>query len=162
MKGLKNISILVLGAIFLLSATGVVIFRTNCICTGSESLSLYTMPETCEEINDIHLSQCLSQKLEGEAAIDECCSPKENESGCPTPEVTYFKLINHLINDETEYVKSLAAPVFIAKLDDFFIQFNDSVTTTEKTYFYCEPPPQINSTREFLIQINQLKIPSIA
>ena len=161
-KGLKNISILILGAIFLLSASGVVIFRTHCICTGNESLSLYAIPETCKEIHDIHHSQCLNENTQGETTADDCCSPLDSDSGCPTPEVTYFKLINHLIKDELMYINSSAAPVLTAKTDDFLIQFYNANRTTDETDYYSEPPPQIKSTREFLIQIKQLKIPNIA
>ena len=153
---------MVLGALFMLSATGVVIFRTDCICTGNESLSLYTKPQTCGETNGIHQTQCLIENLQGETAADECCFPFDSECGCATTEMTFLKLVNHLINDEIKYVKSLAAPVFIAKLNDFCIQFDESNSTKDETDYYSEPPPQINSTLDFLIQINQLKIPDIA
>jgi hypothetical protein len=45
----KNIAIILLGIIFLISATGVLVYYSHCSCSGIEQVSVYVSPETCEE-----------------------------------------------------------------------------------------------------------------
>lgn len=158
----KNIAILVWAAVFLLSSTGVVIFQANCLCTGNETVSLYVTPETCN--NDFHpLHQHGSTNAtDKEDECTGCCPAPANECGCPAPEFKYFKLLDHLTNHEVKYVKLLTHPLVLARQLDFCLQLNDLAQTTEEKHFYTEPPPTKQSSLDFLILLQQLKIPDAA
>ena len=152
-----------MGAIFLLLSTGVVVFNSNCCCSENEKLSLYLSPETCHESESTH-DFCLSadELITKEVNGQECCASLDKECSCSSPEMKYFKLVNHLINDEAEYVKLQDVHFILDNQNDFCLQLNVENQTEEERGFYTDPPPKIKSTLDFLIQIHQLKIPNAA
>jgi hypothetical protein len=130
-----------------------------CVCSGNETYSLFVTPESCEENYHEHHSHTNNGNIP--SACEPGCESQISECGCQAPEVKYFRLVNQLINDEIKYVKSFSTP-FVANLSDFCLQINSLHQNTEEECFYSNPPPQIKSGIDFLIQIHQLKIPDIA
>ncbi len=53
-KLIRNISITVLGILFLMSTSGVLIFHTHCACIGTDRVTVYITPESCEETYHQH------------------------------------------------------------------------------------------------------------
>jgi hypothetical protein len=147
-----------LGVIFIVSSTGVLIYKTHCACTGNEQVSVYVMPETCETDFHVHHShkQC---GCAVETTENECheCSAHANDCGCTSPEVRFFKLINQITKDEVSFVKVEPVKVSVVFLTDL-INLQD-IPKKEHIDFYSDPPPKIPASRNFLIQIHQLKIP---
>lgn len=158
----KNISILFFVTIFLLSSTGIIVFESYCSCSGNESVSIYKTPTTCSENYHIHHSHDLAGN-EIETNDNECheCDSHTNDCGCSVPAVKYLKLINQLNNEEVKFVNVNSNEIFVAQLV-MNVLFSNVSVEIEKDIFYVDPPPQISSSTDFLIQINQLKIPSVA
>jgi hypothetical protein len=114
---------------------------------------------------------CDTQKYnsyETEMAMS-CCSSKETQqcqshltdSDCNKTEVTYIKLTNKVVKEEVKFTKVEPVLVVIAFST---IQFN-LWETNEQVESGCtsiDPPLISNSSLEFLIHIQQLKIPHIA
>ncbi|QGY46850.1 hypothetical protein GM418_25280 [Maribellus comscasis] len=156
----KNIATFFLGAVFLLTSTGIVIFETNCCCSESEKLSLYISPESCHENEKAQkVLATIDEWSAGETNCEECCNSEKRDCDCAGPEMKYIKLVNHLINDEVKFVKLKVLSYTLAKQNDFCLQLTSENQNEEDTDFYSNPPPQIKSTLDFLIQIQQLKIP---
>lgn len=147
-----------LGVIFIVSTTGILIYKTFCACTGNGQVSVYVMPETCEKDFHVHHShnQC---GCEIETTENKCheCSSHTHGCGCSSPEVTFFKLINQITKDEISYVKVQPVKVLVALLT-VPISFEE-ISKNEQIAFYTDPPPKNSTSRNFLIQVHQLKIP---
>jgi len=161
-KFLKQISAIILGMIFLLSATGIVIFESYCLCSGNEEVSLFVTPETCETNYHEHHS-CNSEGIEMFANAHDYheCTSHTYDCGCSTPEVKYIKLINPLIDEAVGFVKVQPIKIFVSETVMNSI-LADVFTFIESEEFYIDPPKKINTSLEFLVQINQLKIPVLA
>ena len=117
------------------------------------------MPETCETDFHIHHThdQSGNERVTSESCCHECTS-RAHDCGCTSPEVSFFKLINPVNQEEIQFVK--AQPVKIS--DAFlcvFINFIEIPDIIETDSFYSDPPPKIESSKNFLIQVHQLKIP---
>ncbi len=147
--------------VFLLSATGVVVFQAHCLCTGNDHVSLYVSPDTCEEefhAHHVHL-QCGEEASSSETECHECSS-HTNECGCNNMIISFFKL-----NDEVvfEKARSKTAHPVVAILPDLAVRtlsvFIDD--REEKDINYIEPPAA-QSSLDFLVHIHQLKIPHTA
>ena len=150
------------GMIFLLSSTGIVIFETNCSCTGNEEVSLFVTPETCETNFHEHHSHD-SEGVEMLANAHDCheCTSHTQDCGCSSPDVKYIKLINPLIDEAVGFVKVQPIKIFVAETLMNFI-LDDVFTFIESEEYYIDPPKKISTSLEFLIQINQLQIPVLA
>jgi hypothetical protein len=160
-KKVNQILSVLLGMVFLISSTGVLIYKTHCACTGNEQISVYVMPETCEKNFHVHHAhnQC---GCEIETTENECheCSSLAHDCGCTSPEVRFFKLINQITEDEVSYVKVQPVKVSVAFLT-VLVNLQE-IPKKEHVDFYTDPPPKIQTSRNFLIQIHQLKIPFLA
>ena len=156
-KAFQILSVLT-GVIFFISTNGIVIYKSSCVCTGNEQVSLYVAPETCEE--DFHVHH--AHNHEGcsiETSEHNCheCSTGHDECGCESPEVEFFKLVNQISEDEISFLKVQQdeVPVFIVAL---LFCFEEEIET-EISGFYTDPPPKHSNSKYFLIEVNQLKIP---
>ncbi len=161
MKWINKISVILLSIIFLLSATGIVIYQSHCSCTGDEQVTFYVSPETCEDTYHTHHTH----REGGEevpstwSECHECCS-HTSECGCNNLLVSYFKLKNEVVHEKGR--TATKQPVKIIKPELLVVVlaviWNDppEVKTT-----YIEPPTNKTSL-DFLIQIHQLKIPHLA
>jgi hypothetical protein len=148
--------------VFLLSSTGVVVFKTHCSCTGDESVSVYVTPETCDENYHVHHTHSLNGvEVETNEILCHECAEHTNDCGCSDPDVKYVKLVNQLIDEEVKFVKINSNSLFLVVFSNSLLNLNSSDKNVEDA-FYIDPPPTIKSSTDFLIQINQLKIPHIA
>ena len=157
-RGYQILSLL-LGMIFIVSSTGILIYKTHCVCTGNEQVSVYVLPETCETEFHIHHAHDRSGN-QCETTEGNCheCTTHSHDCGCTSPEVSFFKLINPINQEEIQFVK--AQPVIISNVFlSVFSKLVENPVINETEFFYTDPPPKISTTRNFLIQIHQLKIP---
>jgi len=120
------------------------------------------MPETCE--NDFHVHHAHDQLGNKKETTESCChecTSQAHDCGCSAPEVSFFKLINPVNQEEIQFVKTQPVKISIA----FLCVFTNLIENSEKIetdFIYTDPPPKISTSKTFLIQINQLKIPFLA
>lgn len=147
-----------LGMILIVSSTGILIYKTHCACTGKKEVSIYVMPETCEEDFHVHhLHDKIGCEIETNEVTCHECSSHDNGCGCTSPEVEFIKLINQISEDDVSFVK--VHPVKItAVIATLLIGFNE-IIEKEPIEFYTDPPPQKSNPKSFLIEVHQLKIP---
>lgn len=158
---MNNISVLLLGIIFLMSATGVVVYQSNCSCTGDEQVSFYVSPETCEDTYHVHHTHNEGGEVVP-STCNEChdCTSHTRECGCNDLLVSYFKLKNEVVHEKVrtvskQPVKTVKPELMVVLLS---VISNDS---PEVNSSYIEPPSG-KSSLDFLIHIHQLKIPYLA
>lgn len=158
----KQILLVITGIIYFISSTGIVVYKTNCSCFGKEQVSVYVTPETCDtEIHRHHAHDVENNVVS--CCAHECheCATTEKGCGCQSPETYFFKLINPVVNEEVLFVK--VQPVEIKAV--FASLISEILFETEKETslpINTGPPPLTNTSFDFLIQIHQLKIPSLA
>lgn len=168
MKTLGNIWVTFFSIIFLLSSTGVIIFKSHCLCSDTHNVSLYVAPETCENnFHDKHehhndcITGCSNTNHENNDHEDhncEDCIKHLHDCGCAEPQAKYFKLKNQF-DEEARYV--LSGPVVLAVFENDLTFLNQEIFDSEEQETnYIDPPPKISSSLDFLIHIQQLKIPA--
>ncbi|MDD4227343.1 MAG: hypothetical protein PHS40_09025 [Mariniphaga sp.] len=158
MNRLRNIWILLSAIWFLFSSTGILVFHTYCACTGNDQVSVYLAPETCEEGYHIHHTHDQSGE-ELPTTPHECheCQHHTDDCGCNSPDVQYFRLHDQVLQEKLrmEHVY----PLQVALMPMMIIFQNHEADQLPLTRNYdTGPPPLIQSSLEFLIQIHQLKI----
>lgn len=161
MKLLNKISVILLSILFLLSATGIVVYQSHCACTGDEQVSFYVSPETCEDNYHTHHTH-----LEGGEEVpstgSECheCTSHTSECGCNDLLVNYYKLKNEVVHEKGRTVTKQSVKIVSPELMVVLLSliFNDP---PEVKSTYIEPPSDKTSL-DFLIHIHQLKIPHLA
>lgn len=148
--------------ILIVSSTGILIYKTHCACIGSEQVSLYVMPDTCEDDFHVHHTHKQDNCCEIETTENNCheCSAINNECGCESPKVEFFKLVNQISEDEISFIK--VQSVKISEIVASILFSVDEVLEKEPVEFYTDPPPKISNSKSFLIEVHQLKIPYIA
>ena len=162
MRLLQHISVIVIGLIYLISSSGIIIYESHCSCTGEEQVSVFVSPKTCEvEFHQHH--QHNDDGTEVSSLFQECheCSDHSYDCGCSSPEVKFFKLINQLVDEEVLFIKAkqiLVTDIYVQEI----IQLVNNSDEAETVQCYIDPPEIVNSSLDFLIQIQQLKIPNIA
>jgi len=120
------------------------------------------MPETCE--NDFHVHHAHDQLGNKKETTESCChecTSQAHDCGCTSPEVSFFKLINPVNQEEIQFVKTQPVKISIALLC-IFTNLIENSEKIETDFIYTDPPPKISTSKTFLIQINQLKIPFTA
>lgn len=156
-------------------------YKSNCACTGNEEVSVFVKSEICTSEENVSSNEeaemlCCPSTIPVENEIAEessCCSSKdkkeevlscqshEGNCECSQPEVTYLKLQNTVLKEEVKFTK--VEPVILAVLHTILtpeelLGFNHA----ENEKPFIDPPPIISSSLDFLIHIQQLKIPSLA
>lgn len=143
----------------MVSATGVLIFNSHCVCSGNEQVSVYISPETCEDNYHVHHTHDEGGE-EVCTTADDCheCNTHTDECGCNTPDVKFLKLDNQVISEKVRLGKlqpvQLNIPVEIIAVLFSFDDFQDI-----SDFNYIDPPPLFQTSTDFLIQIHKLKIP---
>lgn len=132
------------------------------MCFGKEQITVFVTPETCEsDTHHTHDNDAIA--MESSCSADACdeCTSHQDDCGCAVPEALFFKLHNQITNEEVRFTKVLPFELVVAELIVFTELWaeNDS---SSKEEFYSNPPPIVPTTIEFLVQIQQLKIPHIA
>jgi len=156
---------LFLGAIFLLSTSGFVLYKSYCACSGEDYTSIIVKPETCEtDFHQHHKHDLANNELA--CSEGECheCQPKGNHSdacGCEAPESIFMKLMDKAVNDAVKFVAVQPVELTVFSSDILEELTTDADDNLNKR-FYADPPPRITSTLDYLIHIQQLKIPSLA
>jgi hypothetical protein len=161
MKLLQKITLLLIGAIFLLSSSGYVLYKSSCLCTGEEQTSVFIKPETCTTHFHEH-HQHIADRSEQTCSADEChdCSDSADDCGCNQPTVFFFKLLNDVTKESVKYIKTQPVVIEVAKLKvDERLTPKEDITFEED--FYPDSPPLKASSLDFLVEIQQLKIPSL-
>jgi hypothetical protein len=161
-KILKQIPLLILGIIYMLSSAGIVVFQSFCACTGNQQVSVYVTPETCETVFH-HRHSCENDpQASRDSSADDCskCSDHTSNCGCSSPVVWFFKLDDRVVNEKlrVENTMQIDVPLPIVLWNEF--HFNADYT--ESLISYIDPPPLKPTSLDFLIHIHQLKIHSQA
>lgn len=149
-----------MGAIFLMSSSGYVMYKSSCSCTGKAQTSVFIKPETCETSFHQHHTHD-ADGVEQSCCAETCheCAEHTNDCGCDSPKVFFFKLQNEVTNEEVKFIKTEPVVLEVAKLQVFELLVNsDKVFNTDTDYI--DPPPKILTSLDFLIEIQRLKIPT--
>lgn len=162
MNAIRNISVIILSAIFLASTSGILIFHAHCICSGNEQVSVYVSPESCEE--NFHIHHAHNESGEEVCTTEnDCheCSNHKDDCGCEAPDVKYLKLENQVVNEKVRIENF--QPVQLKVLETITVcLFNMADDTENSGLNYIDPPPPFQTSAEFLINIHKLKIPVLA
>ena len=145
--------------IFLLSSSGIIVYHTYCACTGGEHTSLYVSPETCEDNFHIHHIHKNDGK-ESPSSCSECheCTTHTKKCGCDDLNISFYKIKNEVIFQKARTVVLQPVKAIIAEN----LIPNDIYDEQSETDFQYIEPPDIKTSLDFLIQIQQLKIPETA
>ncbi|MDX8339663.1 hypothetical protein SLH46_10745 [Draconibacterium sp. IB214405] len=164
-KWLVNIATLFLLTVFLFSSTGFIVYKSHCTCSGEEYTSIIIKPATCE--TEFHQHHKHDQSHNEIACLeDEChechsCEDHSNSCGCDSPESIFLKLKDKAVDDEVKFVAVQPIELIVLSselLEELTIKSDELLTKS----FYTDPPPKITSSIDFLIRIQNLKIPSLA
>ncbi len=129
---------------------------------GTGQVSVYVEPETCEtKIHHHHTHDAVNNEVACGAGQCHECSNHTHDCGCDSPEAFFFKLKNLFVDEEVLIVKTQPVEISVDSFDLYFSQI-EPVETEEPDNCDIDSPPLIYSPIDFLIQIQQLKIPSIA
>jgi len=151
-----------MGMIFLISSSGYVMYKSNCLCIGDEQTTVFVRPDTCgEEFHKHHKHDEANNEITCCASECHDCSEHTKDCGCDSPEIFFFKLKDKAVDDEVKF--TTVQPVVLAiHSSDIFEELIVEKATEPKLEIYNDPPPKISSSLDFLIQIQQLKIPFLA
>ncbi|MFW5823288.1 MAG: hypothetical protein ACOCU7_07840 [Tangfeifania sp.] len=158
---INNIAAFVLGVIFMASSSGIVVYQSHCICTGNDQVSLYVLPENCEDEleNHSHHSHCETSE-NSSCGLSGCENPSE-DCGCESVQIKFFKLEDQVAQEKlrntTFQPVHFELPVQASKM---LFSFNDELVGLPKKY--CSSPPKAVSAIDYLVFIQQLKIPASA
>ncbi len=144
---------------FLLLSTGVLVYSSLCTCTGSEQVSIYVTPETCNTDENTSDPACCSINInEGSSNCCSGCQEHDNGCNCSDFDITYLKIKNQVANEAVRVAKPLPVTIF-AELFPIYTITADLILDEDQVINDNEPPPKHKSSFDFLIQVNQLKIP---
>lgn len=99
-------------------------------------------------------SCCSSEKTQQCKTIDLECK-------CDSQEVIYLKLNNQVVNEQVKFTHVHPVQLIVA-FTAMLINPEDSKIVEAKNRRYVDPHPLFDSAHDFLIQIQQLKIPQLA
>ncbi len=138
------------------------VYKSHCSCTGNKQVSVFVTPDTCKsEAHQHHEHDSDGNEFSCSADEYEDCSNHTDSCGCTSPEATYFKLKNQVIDEEVKFIELQPIHFFIA-FHNINIHILDESEFDVNYNYYVDPPPIFTSSLNFLIQIQQLKIPLIA
>lgn len=137
-------------------------FKSICACTGEEQTSVFVRPETCEDNFHQHHTHD-AQKEEIACSAHECheCTSHTNSCGCDSPEIFFFKLKDKVVKEAIKFT-AVQPTILTVNFTDILDILNETEEQELEVEEYNSPPPNVISSLEFLIQIQQLKIPSLA
>lgn len=146
----------------MISSSGFVMYKTKCSCTGKNQTTVFVRPESCEDVYHKHHKHD-DTNSEVVCSSHDCheCSSHTKDCGCDSPEHFFFKLKDKAVDDEVKFVSTPVLEISIVSLEilaELWIETDD----VNDDYLYVDPPLSITSSLDFLIQIQQLKIPALA
>lgn len=159
--------VVVLSAIFLLSSSGYVIYSSTCLCSGESYTSVFIRPETCETSFHKHHNHD-SEGNEQTCAAGECheCNTtfdeqQHNDCGCDSPTIYFFKLKDNTINEDVKFrvAEIPVLHVFTGEVPEVLLS---DPKASEVESVLDSPPDKFSTSYDFLISIQQIKIPSLA
>jgi hypothetical protein len=164
MKVWRKITAIVLLLPFLLSVTGVLVFRTQCHCTGLKAVSLYVMPETCGSQTESHHhlfeNHAADLKSSCHSGPEQVTSDPMQNCGCGSPDVRFFKLKNQFTDEKGTLLKVKLTPVSLALL--FAPRALDDADLNGPEASVDEPsPPLFTPEAGIIYYICQPKIPGL-
>lgn len=129
---------------------------------GDEQTSVFVRPDTCkEEFLKHHKHDETNNEIACCASECHDCTNHTKACGCDSPEIFFFKLKDKAVDDEVKF--TTVQPVVITVLSsDLLEELMIDNTDKPALKIYNDPPPQITTSLDFLIQIQQLKIPALA
>lgn len=153
MNSLRQILFILLAVVYLFLSTGVVLFKTHCVCTGNNSVSLFAASESCNDIISDH-NCCGDEKT----TCENCQKDHQPHScGCDEPIVTFLKLTDHFNEgSDLEYPFSKQLTL-ICFFDTESIQVVDTSISIE-VFPYYSPPQKVLFGRFLINFLNQRKI----
>lgn len=159
MKKVNQILSVFLAMIFIVSNTGIFIYKTHCLCTGTKQVGIYIKPESCDENFHVHHNHDVfgNEKTTNENNCHEC-STQNHDCGCASPEIRFFKLSNNITQHEVSFERAPSVKITDLILSTV-IFFTKPSLVAETHIKYFQPPPNIKSSKFLLIRLNQLKIP---
>lgn len=165
MKWFKNIGTVTLLMIFLFSSTGFIVYKSHCACSGEEYTSIIVKPETCETTFHQHHKHddvnktitCSEQECHECHSSEGCC----DSCGCDSPEYIFLKLKDKAVDDEAKFIVVQSAGLQVL-CSDLLEELTTISEDKSGGNYYLDPPPLTQSSLDFLIQIQKLKIPSLA
>ncbi len=154
---------ILLGMIFIISSSGYTMYKINCSCTGEEQISVFVRPATCEETFHQHHKHDKANN-EISSSEHECheCLDHTNHCGCNSPEIYFFKLKDKAVDDEVKFVAQVTEINLNTTVIDLLFSILELELEIAVDTPYNDPPSKITSSLDFLISINQLKIPALA
>lgn len=161
MKQLKNITVLLLAALFYITSSGFMLYKSHCSCSGEEYTSVIVLPETCKtEFHKHHKHN--KENVEISCSAEECheCSDHTKKCGCANPIGFFMKLKDKVTNDDAKAIKVLK-PIQVVVSFVLIDIFEADENREEQQFFNTDPPPLFQSSIDFLIHIHQLKIPTL-
>ncbi|MFV0591848.1 MAG: hypothetical protein ACK5M7_10730 [Draconibacterium sp.] len=165
MKIFRKILVVLLAVIFLISSSGYVLYSSTCSCSGEKYTSVFVRPDTCETSFHKHHKHG-TEGIEQACSAGEChdCNASENlhdKCGCDSPEIFFFKLKDKANNDDVKFMPA-AMPyiqVFTGEIPDELLSDSEAVKSEFEIH---SPPDKVITSFDFLISIQQIKIPSLA
>ena len=159
---MKDIALIIFSVLFLISATGVVVFHIHCTCTGEERVSVYLSPETC--VDNYHVTH--SHSKQGDEAdnpkhlCNECTAHTDN-CGCNEPDVSFFQLEGQVLMEKVRLER--INPV-VLNIPETVISYPILSQESNNAAGWKETgsPPVAYAAFDFLISIHQLKILPLA
>ncbi len=152
-------TLLLIGAIFLLSSSGYVLYKSSCLCTGEEQTTVFIKPETCEtNFHEHHQHRADGREQSCSASTCHDCSGHAEDCGCNEPTVFFFKLLDEVTNESAKFIKTPPIVIEVAKLE-VFERLALEIHDDHGEVVYPDPPPVKNKSLDFLVEIQQLKIP---
>lgn len=112
-----------------------------------------------EDKKSLEKPSCHSSKEKG--IKNSICQNHTGDFNCDKTEVTYLKLQNKVLKEEIKFIKIEPAVLMVLNTllsSDILLERN----TTELENLCTDLPPIKFSSLDFLIQIQQLKIPNLA
>lgn len=137
-------------------------YKSHCSCSGEEYTSIVVKPETCAtEFHKHHTHD--SEDNEIACFVDEChdCTSHTHDCGCDSPISFFIKIKDKALNDDVKFLITNSIILEVASAD-LLIDFCSKSDDVELDSGYVDPPPKIKSSLDYLITIQQLKIPSLA
>ncbi len=162
MKVVKHIAAILMGMIFLISSSGFMIYKSHCSCSGNKQVTVFVTPETCE--TEFHQHHEHDQNGDEYSCSDkECddCATHTDDCGCSSPEATFLKLKNPGIDEEIKFINIQSIQLFVA-FNILLLNLSEEFVKIDTENFYVDPPPISTSSLDFLIKIQQLRIPQKA
>ncbi len=153
-KVLKSISVILFTMVFFISSSGVLIYKTHCSFSGNEKVAVFVEREACD----------LTSPQTANSSCHTCTTVNSHQQstdcGCTSADITLIKLNTKVVIEDTPLIKVQAVQIFNGNLNVYSTHLTNYNHDTDFR-LYIKPPPKIASSLSFLIETQQLRIPSL-